>query len=83
MKYRVKHNTPAYVKAMVDGIPSLCRVGNIQANSIIRLEDRGGTTSHPSFWLYSVDETSNTLYWINKADVELMEGYTEGKREEE
>lgn len=85
MKYKVKVNTPAYFKVNgPDGI-TLEGAGAIHAGTVVTLLACGPDEVPTRLAPYRVEgrEEIKEPYWINKNDVELMEGYTEGVREEE
>ena len=83
MKYRVKVNTPAYFK--VNEGNYLIGAGNVHAGTVVQLLACGPDEVPTRLAPYRIEgrEDVKDPYWINKADVELIEGYTEGVREEE
>ena len=83
MKYKAKHNTLAYFKLNLG--KQLIGAGNIHKGTVLQLLACGPDEIPTRLAPYRVEgrEDVKEPYWINKEDVELIEGYTEGKREEE
>lgn len=85
MRYKVKVNTPAYFKVnSPDGVV-LEGAGVIASGSIVTLLACGPDEVPSRLAPYRVEGRKEIKepYWINKGDLELMDGHFEGVREEE